>query len=158
MGKHGFVEARGMLSRSISSLCRCLRSISCFPSSVLSSSSLSTGKLLSADFCHRGLPIFFRTSVTRCTEMVTKSHIYDPYSLKSYPRFRKLPIKSCGLNLPKYDQRSGIYYNPFRRAKPVIIRSPDAMQELSEAAELSQRAVYADVWFNRHLRRLSRLR
>jgi len=53
--------------------------------------------------------------------------------------------------LSNSDQRSGTYYNPFRRAKPVIIRSPDAMQELSEAAELSQRAVYADVWFSRYL-------
>ena len=34
---------------------------------------------------------------------------------------------------------------PFGRKEPVIIRSPDAIQELSEAAELSQRAVYADV-------------
>ena len=43
------------------------------------------------------------------------------------------------------DKQSGIYYKPFLRREPVIIRSPDAMQELSEAPELSQRAVYADV-------------
>lgn len=80
--------------------------------------------------------------------MVTKSHIYDSCSLKSYPRFRKPPFESCQLRLPTSKQRSGIYYNPFKRAEPVIIRSPDAMQELSEATELSQRAVYADVWFS----------
>ena len=54
------------------------------------------------------------------------------------------------LNLPlrvasDSDKRSGIYYKPFGRQEPVIIRSPDAIQELSEAPELSQRAVYSDV-------------
>ena len=34
---------------------------------------------------------------------------------------------------------------PFGRKQPVIIRSPDAIHELSEASELSQRAVYAEV-------------
>jgi hypothetical protein len=43
------------------------------------------------------------------------------------------------------DKRSGIYYNPFGRKEPVIIRSPEAIHELSEASDLSQRAVYADV-------------
>lgn len=43
------------------------------------------------------------------------------------------------------DKRSGIYYKPFGRKEPVIIRSPEAIQELSEASDLSQRAVYADV-------------
>lgn len=43
------------------------------------------------------------------------------------------------------DYRSGVYYKPFGRKELVIIKSPDAMQELSEAPELSQRAVYADV-------------
>ena len=33
---------------------------------------------------------------------------------------------------------------PWGRKEPVIIRSLDHMQELSEASELSQRAVYAD--------------
>ena len=47
-------------------------------------------------------------------------------------------------------QRSGTFYMPFGRKEPVIIRSPDAIQELSEAAELSQRAVYADVRLARH--------
>lgn len=42
-------------------------------------------------------------------------------------------------------QKSRRYYVPWSRTKPVIIRSPDHMQELSEATELSQRAVYADV-------------
>lgn len=42
-------------------------------------------------------------------------------------------------------KRSGIYYKPFGRKEPVIIRSPEAIQELCEASELSQRAVYADV-------------
>lgn len=43
------------------------------------------------------------------------------------------------------DYRSGVYYKPFGRKEVVLIRSPDAMQELSEAPDLSQRAVYADV-------------
>ena len=42
-------------------------------------------------------------------------------------------------------KRSGVYYKPFWRKEPVVIWSLDAMQELSEAPELSQRAVYADV-------------
>lgn len=43
------------------------------------------------------------------------------------------------------DFASGRYYIPWNRQSLVIIRSPDHMQELSEAPELSQRAVYADV-------------
>lgn len=46
---------------------------------------------------------------------------------------------------PDYSKRSGIYYKPFGRKEPVVIRNPDAMQELSESHALSQRAVYADV-------------
>ncbi|CAD6592998.1 MAG: hypothetical protein ASARMPREDX12_006647 [Alectoria sarmentosa] len=42
--------------------------------------------------------------------------------------------------------RHGVYYKPFGRQEPVIIRSPDALEELSEASELSQRAVYADIF------------
>ena len=54
--------------------------------------------------------------------------------------------QSC-LNLADTEERHGVYYKPFGRQEPVIIRSPDAMEELSEAPELSQRAVYADVRF-----------
>ena len=46
---------------------------------------------------------------------------------------------------PDSGKRAGIYYKPFWRKEPVIIRNPDAMQELSESPALSQRAVYADV-------------
>ena len=34
-------------------------------------------------------------------------------------------------------QRAGMYYIPFNRTGPIIIRSPDAMPELSEAPRLS---------------------
>ena len=42
-------------------------------------------------------------------------------------------------------KKAGRYYIPWSRKSPIIVRSPDHMQELSEAPELSQRAVYADV-------------
>ncbi|MCJ1461139.1 hypothetical protein MMC28_011521 [Mycoblastus sanguinarius] len=45
-----------------------------------------------------------------------------------------------------HDFQSGHYYIPFARKTPVIIRSPEHIQELSEAQELSQRAVYADIF------------
>ena len=50
-------------------------------------------------------------------------------------------------NIAKIDkpQQSGVYYKPFFRKEPVIVRSPEAIQELCEAPQLSQRAVYADV-------------
>ncbi|KAL9034573.1 MAG: hypothetical protein Q9180_005329 [Flavoplaca navasiana] len=48
------------------------------------------------------------------------------------------------------DFRSGVYYIPFKRASPIIIRSPEAMLELSEAPQLSQRAVYADIFGFKH--------
>lgn len=34
-------------------------------------------------------------------------------------------------------QRAGMYYIPFNRTGPIIIRSPNAMPELSEAPRLS---------------------
>ncbi|MCJ1454854.1 hypothetical protein MMC28_005207 [Mycoblastus sanguinarius] len=43
-------------------------------------------------------------------------------------------------------KQSGIYYNPFGRKEPVVVRSPKAIQELCEAPQLSQRAVYADMF------------
>ncbi|KAI9709132.1 MAG: hypothetical protein M1820_003578 [Bogoriella megaspora] len=43
------------------------------------------------------------------------------------------------------DYQNHRYYKPFLRDEPVVIRSPDAIQELSEASSLSQRAVYADI-------------
>ncbi|KAL9628379.1 MAG: hypothetical protein Q9204_005924, partial [Flavoplaca sp. TL-2023a] len=39
-----------------------------------------------------------------------------------------------------------IYYKPFLREKPIIIESRDQMEELSHTAELSQPAVYADIF------------
>lgn len=48
------------------------------------------------------------------------------------------------LIIPK---QSGIYYKPFGRREPVIIRSLEAIQELCEASQLFQRAVYADVCY-----------
>lgn len=42
-------------------------------------------------------------------------------------------------------QKGRKYYIPWTRTPPVIIRSPDHMQVLSDSPGLSQRAVYADV-------------
>ncbi|KAI9660584.1 MAG: hypothetical protein M1821_009936 [Bathelium mastoideum] len=44
------------------------------------------------------------------------------------------------------DYRNRRYYKPFLRNEPVVIRSSNAIQELSEASSLSQRAVYADIF------------
>lgn len=44
------------------------------------------------------------------------------------------------------DFQSGIYYKPFGRKEPLVVRSPAAIQELCEAPQLSQRAVYADIF------------
>lgn len=62
------------------------------------------------------------------------------------PRLGKAPVPQ----LPNGDRadflkQSGVFYNPLGGKPPVIIRSPEAMQELSEAPQLSQRAVYSDV-------------
>ena len=53
-----------------------------------------------------------------------------------------------GATEAKEYQRSGIYYKPFGRKEPVVVRSPKAIQELCEAIQLSQRAVYSDVCFS----------
>ena len=45
-------------------------------------------------------------------------------------------------------KQSGIYYTPFGRKEPVLIRSVEAIQELCEAPQLSQAAVYGDVCVN----------
>ncbi|KAL8929170.1 MAG: hypothetical protein Q9172_000606 [Xanthocarpia lactea] len=45
-----------------------------------------------------------------------------------------------------YDFRHQRYYKPFLREKPIIIESRDQMEELSHTAELSQPAVYADIF------------
>jgi len=42
-------------------------------------------------------------------------------------------------------KRSGIYYKPFGRRESFVVRSPEEIQELCEAPQLSQRAAYADV-------------
>lgn len=42
-------------------------------------------------------------------------------------------------------QRSGIFYKPFGRQHQITVREPHGIKELSEAPELSQRAVYAEV-------------
>ncbi|KAI4224898.1 MAG: hypothetical protein L6R36_004324 [Xanthoria steineri] len=45
-----------------------------------------------------------------------------------------------------HDFRHQRYYKPFLREKPIIIESRDQMEELSHAPELSQPAVYADIF------------
>ncbi|KAI4267854.1 MAG: hypothetical protein LQ337_008154 [Flavoplaca oasis] len=45
-----------------------------------------------------------------------------------------------------YDFRHQRFYKPFLREKPIIIESRDQMEELSHTAELSQPAVYADIF------------
>lgn len=42
-------------------------------------------------------------------------------------------------------KQSGIYYQPFGRKEPFVVRSTEAIQELCEAPQLSQAAVYGDV-------------
>ena len=50
------------------------------------------------------------------------------------------------LNPSNKHQKSGRYYKPWKPANPtVIVSSKQEIAELSEAAKLSQRAVYADV-------------
>lgn len=48
-------------------------------------------------------------------------------------------------------QRSGKLYKPWGRKQPVLVRNVDHMLQLSDAPELSQRAVYADVSWCCHL-------
>ncbi|KAL8862411.1 MAG: hypothetical protein Q9178_001420 [Gyalolechia marmorata] len=45
-----------------------------------------------------------------------------------------------------YDFQHQRYYKPFLREKPIIIESRDQMEELSHTPELSQPAVYADIF------------
>ncbi|KAL8993989.1 MAG: hypothetical protein Q9169_005935 [Polycauliona sp. 2 TL-2023] len=45
-----------------------------------------------------------------------------------------------------HDFRHRRFYKPFLREKPIIIHSRDQMEELSHTAELSQPAVYADIF------------
>ncbi|KAF2994245.1 hypothetical protein E8E13_000926 [Curvularia kusanoi] len=44
------------------------------------------------------------------------------------------------------DFRNARYYKPWKRSKPIIVSSKKQIAELSEAAVLSQRAVYADMF------------
>ena len=58
--------------------------------------------------------------------------------------------ESCRLEI--YERwRPGQFCVSFGRKEPIIIRSTDSIKELSEAAELSQRAVYAEMSFLRVL-------
>ena len=82
-----------------------------------------------------------RFTVTQVHALSTlSSHLVKVF--RDFVRFEICRYMEFSVNGNK---RSGIYYVPFRRHGPVIIRSPEAIQELSEAPELSQRAVYADV-------------
>lgn len=50
-------------------------------------------------------------------------------------------------------QRKGRFYIPHLKKKPIVVRSQSHINELADAPELSQRAVYADVsksfWYRR---------
>lgn len=102
---------------------------------------------------HKGLkrkdtPIPCRAPAVIFLEMGKRRHRASEKCAQSFWRFRMLPSQSHTQKFVDNSQRSGVYYLPFGQKDPVVIRSQDVLQELSEAPELSQRAVYADVCSN----------
>ncbi|KAL8700750.1 MAG: hypothetical protein Q9201_005278 [Fulgogasparrea decipioides] len=82
-----------------------------------------------------------RTPIRRIANLISSVRLVIQDFVR--PNRRSTKAQNSAANILK---RSGSYYNPFKKPSFVVVRSQQAIQELCEAPQLSQRAVYSDIF------------